>query len=67
MRLNCKHTFIDMKLTGSQIRALFFFFIVILEHFSRVCCCVCQNMVKKALSQVCVNLGSGHFIELNVI
>ena len=66
MRLNCKHTFIDMKLTGSQIRALFFF-IVILEHFSGVCCCVCQNMVKKALSQVCVNRSSGHFIELNVI
>ena len=36
MRLNCKHTFIDMKLTGSQIRA-FVFFIVILEHFSGVC------------------------------
>ena len=55
-----------MKLTGSQIRALFFF-IVILEHFSGVCCCVCQNMVKKALSQVCVHRSSGHFIELNVI
>ena len=44
------------------------FSIVILEHFSGVCVsCDCQNIVKRALSQVCVNRSSGHFIELNAI
>ena len=67
IRLYCKHTFIYWKLTGSQIRA-FVVFIVMLEHFFfSMCSCVCQNMVKKALSQVCVNRSSGHFIELNAI
>ena len=62
----CKHTFIYRKLIGSQIRA-FVFFIVMLEHFRGMWFCDCQNMVKKALSQVCVNRSSGHFMELNAI
>ena len=67
MRLNCKHTFIDRKLTGSQVRA-FVILIVMLEHFFwSMCSCDCQNIVKKALSQVCVNRSRGHFIELNAI
>ena len=32
-----------------------------------MCSCDCQNMVKKALSQVCENRSSGHFMELNAI
>ena len=60
MRLYCKHTLIYWKLTGSQIRVLVFF-IIMLEQFSSMCSCGCQNMVKKALSQVCVNPSSGHF------
>ena len=65
MRLYCKHTFIYRKLIGSQIRA-FVFFIVMLEHILE-CSCDCQNNGKKALSQVCVNRSSGHFMELNAI
>ena len=43
------------------------FFIVMLELFWSMCSCDCQNMVKKALSQVSVNNNSGHFNELNTI
>ena len=35
--------------------------------FFSMCSCDCQNMVKKALSQVSVNRDGGHFIELNAI
>ena len=67
MRLYCKRTFIYRKLIGSQIRA-FVFFIVMLEYFFGVCVLVIVKiMVKKALSQVCVNRSSGLFMELNAI
>ena len=32
-----------------------------------ICSCNCQNMTKKALSQVSINRRSGHFIEFNAI
>ena len=66
MGLYYKHTFIYWKLIGSQIRA-FVFFNVILEHFLEYVFLRLSKYGKKALSQVCVNRSSGHFMELNAI